>query len=66
MNLKKQGGKRTGAGRPTIAPELKKKAVNLKIAGWLNDWLNDQEESKISLIEQAVIEKYKLKPPTLV
>jgi len=60
------GGKRAGAGRPTIAPELKKKAVNLKITPWLNDWLNDQDESKTSLIEKALIEQYELKAPSLV
>ena len=26
-----QGGKRKGAGRPAIAPELKKKSISLKI-----------------------------------
>ena len=55
------GGKRKGAGAPIKSPEFKKKPVNLKITGWLNDWLEDQDESKISLIEQAVIEKHNLK-----
>jgi len=58
-----QGGKRTGAGRPTIAHELKKKPVNLKIPNWLNDWLDEQPESKISLIEKALMQQYSLTAP---
>lgn len=60
-----QGGKRKGAGRPTIAPELKKKSISLKIPNWLNNWLDEQEESKISLIEKALLEQYRLSPPDL-
>lgn len=60
-----QGGKRKGAGRPAIAPELKKKAINLKIPTWLNEWLDDQEESKVSLIEKALLAQYRLTPPDI-
>jgi hypothetical protein len=58
-----KGGKRTGAGRPNIAHELKKKPVNLKIPNWLNDWLDEQPESKISLIEKALMAQYQLTTP---
>jgi hypothetical protein len=57
------GGKRAGAGRPTIPHELKKKPVNLKIPNWLNDWLAEQPESKISLIEKALLQQFNLKAP---
>lgn len=50
-----QGGKRKGAGRPAIAPELKKKSISLKIPNWLNKWLDEQKESKVSLIEKTTI-----------
>lgn len=59
------GGKRKGAGRPAIAPEIKKKSINLKIPTWLNLWLNEQKESKVSLIEKALITQYNLTPPDI-
>lgn len=60
-----QGGKRNGAGRPPIAPELKKKSISLKIPTWLNEWLDEQEESKVSLIEKALLSQYNLTPPDI-
>lgn len=60
-----QGGKRTGAGRPAIAPELKKKSISLKIPTWLNEWLDEQSESKVSLIEKALFSQYNLTPPEI-
>jgi len=60
-----QGGKRKGAGRPTIAPELKKKSISLKIPTWLNEWLDEQSESKVSLIEKALFAQYNLTPPII-
>lgn len=60
-----QGGKRKGAGRPAIAPELKKKSISLKIPTWLNKWLDEQKESKVSLIEKALFAQYNLTPPEI-
>jgi len=60
-----QGGKRKGAGRPTIVPELKKKSISLKIPTWLNEWLDEQSESKVSLIEKALFAQYNLTPPII-
>lgn len=57
------GGKREGAGRPQIAPELKKVPNTVKLSQWVTDWLNEQDEAKAVLIEEAVIKAYKLKPP---
>lgn len=57
------GGKREGAGRPPIAPELKKIPSTVKLSQWVTDWLNEQDEAKAVLIETAVIKTYKLKPP---
>lgn len=58
-----QGGKRKGAGRPAIAPELKKKSISLKIPTWLNEWLDEQPQRKVTLIENAIIAQYNLTPP---
>lgn len=60
-----QGGKRKGAGRPAIASELKKKSISLKIPTWLNEWLDEQSESKVSLIEKALFAQYNLTPPEI-
>ncbi len=57
------GGKREGAGRPPIAPELKKIPSTVKLSRWVTEWLNEQPEAKAVLIERAVIKAYKLNPP---
>lgn len=57
------GGKREGAGRPPVAPELKKVPSTVKLSQWVTDWLGEQDEAKAVLIEQAVIKQYKLKAP---
>lgn len=58
-----RGGKRRGAGRPPIAPQLKKIPNSVKLSRWLTEWLNSQEKAKAVLIEEAVIEKHNLTPP---
>ncbi len=58
-----QGGKRKGAGRPPVDPQLKKVTNSIKIPQWLTDWLNEQEETKVELIEKALMKQYKLKSP---
>lgn len=45
------------------AENFKKVPVNMRMTKWLNDWLNEQEPDKIALIEEALIEYYKLTPP---
>lgn len=57
------GGKRKGAGRKAGDPILIKKPVGLRMSAWIKDWLDDQEESNIELIENALKKQYKLKPP---
>ena len=57
------GGKREGAGRPSLPKDQKKKPVNLKLTPWVNDWLSDQSTPKAQLIEKAVIGYYGLKEP---
>lgn len=57
------GGKREGAGRPPIDPRMVKVLVGYKLPRWLVEWLRDQDEAAAVLIEDALCEKHKLKPP---
>jgi len=58
------GGARQGAGRKPAPPALKKMPVSLKLQRWLIEWLDTQPESRAVLIEEALIRRHKLKPPT--
>jgi len=57
------GGKREGAGRPPIDPQLLKVPVGYKLPRWLVDWLRAQEEPTAQLIEDALRRRHKIKPP---
>jgi hypothetical protein len=57
------GGKRAGAGRKPLPPELLKIPVLIKLPRWLLDWMRTQPESRAVLIENALQKKHKLTPP---
>lgn len=57
------GGKREGAGRPTIDPRMVKVPVGYKLSRWLVEWLREQDEPAAQLIEAALRWRHKLKPP---
>ncbi|SFO08919.1 hypothetical protein [Xenorhabdus japonica] len=61
--LELRGGKRAGAGRPPIDKNLRKMPVTIKIPKWIIDWLNEQPETKVRLIENAIIKHYNISPP---
>lgn len=51
------------AGQPKKPDHLRKTPVTVKLPGWLNDWLGEQDEAKAVLIEQALITQHGLTPP---
>jgi hypothetical protein len=57
------GGARQGAGRKPSPPELKKEPISLKLPRWLIEWMDEQDESRAVLIEDALKRRHKLKPP---
>ena len=57
------GGKREGAGRPPIDPQMVKVPVGYKLPRWLVEWLRIQEEPAAQLIEDALRKQHKLKAP---
>lgn len=61
--IRKQGGKREGAGRPLGDPRLVKIPLGTKLPQWLVDWMRAQEEPIAVLIEKALRERHKLIPP---
>lgn len=50
-------------GRPETPEHLRRVDCNTRQPQWLVDWLEAQPQGKGSLIEAALIEAYKLKPP---
>jgi len=57
-----RGGKRKGAGRPPVPPNLKRvKMTGVRIQQWILDWLMSRPESSGKIIEDVLIEKYELK-----
>ena len=60
-----RGGKREGAGRKPVPPNLKKEGVYIKLPHWLKEWLSAKErhQSAAVIIEEAVCDKYGLTPP---
>ena len=59
------GGKRKGAGRKPVSPELKKEHSKARISKWVLDWLDEHREdgSRGELLEAALIKAHKLKAP---
>lgn len=58
-----RGGKRKGAGRPPLDPQLVKVPVGYKLPRWLVQWVRDQDVSAAQMIEEALIKQHRLKPP---
>lgn len=58
-----RGGKREGAGRPPLDPQLVKVPVGYKLSRWLVEWMREQETPSAQLIEAALMKTHKLKPP---
>jgi hypothetical protein len=57
------GGKREGAGRPPINPQLVKVPLGTRLPTWLVEWMREQDAPIAQLIEEALCEQHKLKPP---
>lgn len=58
------GGKREGAGRPPIDPQMLKVPVGYKLPQWLVDWIRKQDKPAAQLIEEALRWQHKIKPHT--
>lgn len=62
--MRKHGGRREGAGRPTIDPRLVKVPVGYKLPRWMVEWLRKQSAPAAQLIEDALTKRHSLKPPS--
>ena len=58
-----RGGTRLGSGRKPVDPALKKVPISIKLPKWLIDWMDEQEESRPKLIEEALQHMNQLEPP---
>jgi len=59
-----RGGSREGAGRPMKKKAISRIPVQIRLSGWLLDWLKAERKSDMGkTIEQALIEKFGLKSP---
>jgi len=57
-----RGGRREGAGRRPIDPQMVKIPVGYKLQRWLVEWLREQP-NQAATIEDALIWRHKLKGP---
>jgi hypothetical protein len=65
MSNKTRGGLRNPpGGRPALPPELRRVRCGfMSIPQWLADWLKEQPEAAGRIVEAALTNEYKLKPP---
>lgn len=54
-----------GPGRPKVAPELRCVTVTMRLPQWLKDELDQLPDSRGNIVEDALIKRYRLKPPKL-
>ncbi len=60
--MKNHGGKREGSGRPYGAiAKTKKHPITIQLEPWLKQWLKENPRTQNGLIEEALINYYKLK-----
>mgnify|MGYP006921293558 CR=1 FL=1 len=50
-------------GRKPTPAHLKREQCNFRLAAWVRDWLVAQPDDAGPLIEAALIDRHKLKPP---
>lgn len=58
------GGKREGAGRPPIDPQLVKIPVGYKLPRWLVEWIRSQDNPASRMIEDALCRQHDIEPPS--
>lgn len=58
-----QGGPRPGSGGPKAPPGYKKLCKGVRIREWVWNWLDEQDDPRGTMLEDALVEKHKLKPP---
>lgn len=49
---------------PKKDKRLKRYSIHVQLSGWILSWLSTQRDSRPDVIEKALIEYYRLKPPT--
>ena len=57
-----RGGKRPGAGRKPVPADLKKMPISIKLPLWLIKWMDEQEESRAKIIEEALRRQHNIFP----
>lgn len=57
------GGKREGAGAPKTHPDLKKRAISVKLPEWLIQWMDEQPNTnRAILIEESLRKVHEIEP----
>lgn len=59
--MNNQGGKRKGAGRPSLPEALKRQPCPIKLPQWIIDDIDSRPGSRAATLEEAYIKTYKLK-----
>ena len=63
MKLSNHGGKRKGAGRPTMPERFRSVAVTIRLRPWLVEWLRARDESQAQTISNALVKAHRITPP---
>ena len=50
-------------GRPYASPQLQRVGVPIRLPRWLAEWLDSTGLRRADVVEEALIKRYKLKPP---
>ncbi len=58
-----KGGKRTGAGRPSLPKDLKRQPCPVKLPQWIIEDIDRRPGSRAAVLEAAYIKAHKLKEP---
>lgn len=48
---------------PRKPAEMQRVTVPLRLPKWMRDWLDNQPHTRAELIEHALVQAYKIKPP---
>lgn len=65
VEIRTRGGVREGAGRPELNPLLKKRQVGLQLPEWMIAKLDEMDEPRQAIIEQALIDNFGWTPPVV-
>ena len=62
--IKGRGGAGRGQGRKPVDVTLKREVKAIRLPAWIWQWIDQQENDRGHVIEEALRQYYKITPPT--